>query len=355
MMISSAVPTRFNNTTPSMPVFSGKRTKKRQAPKPQAEVKPTNSDATANTHQAVTVQPARQPNFFRETLYWGVQLLLGVLVYKAAQPASFNPPHIGLTASSHWGPNTNVMAGGSQRHILTGPTGYSSALSSKLDTARSLGEAQSDLHQNGYINGFRKRQFALSSDDLPSVITINPSGNPETQLSQCLNAWNKDGKPDKKFAILLGGPRRQRSFSPLDKMHESLKRNFLLPGSHIQVEKDVTSQAVTDSIQQFSNTVKKHHIKDAELLLYFNGHGTYFNFPWVMDLSKSEGEATGYIALRSENPLRKPFQYLPEDLTGGLEYQPFSENSLKALLKQLPPDVKTTVIVDTCHAGSWVA
>lgn len=272
-------------------------------------------------------------------------LLVSLFGFAAQRLVDSNNP---TSATSDWGSNINVMASSSQKHFSTGSLGYTDALLKELSqpSMGSLGQAQDHLELTGYRNSLRQHQYPLSSSQLPQVSTWEHGKGWKIKPNHCLNTWNKDGHPEQKFAILVAGPDPIADISgkkppPIEnckQMETELQENYLLSSTHIKRIEDATSTAIQESLNQVIRQIQKEKVKNPELMIYLAAHGGnndsahQFLFP-LLD-KRSEGEAIGRILLKDKT---------------------YTEPELKNLFKNLPPNIKVTVIMDTCHAGSWIA
>jgi hypothetical protein len=316
--------------------FQGRKRKQHKNP-PISPPAPDNSGASSTdiTTSGQGAAPQRGSMGWPMKTVLGLSLLtMGNLARQHVEERSFSQPNIGLTGSSGWGANVNVLASSSQIHVSTNRPGFSyiDALVSRLHNSDSLGKAHNSLATEGYTNLFQQKQFPVASSDLPTVRVENTEGEYQLAPNHCLNTWNKDGQFQKKFAIVLGGYDNGNRNARV--MAHTLKQEYELPDDHIRFESHASSQTLTDAVTQFKNRIKKDKIQNAELLIYYNGHGSRAGYPWLPDLSRSEGQASGSI-----------------QFSDGW----YSETKMKKLLKTLPPDVKITLVMDTCHSGSWIA
>jgi len=249
-----------------------------------------------------------------------------------------------LNGTSRLPENLNVMAAGSQKHFSTKWIGYTGAMVSTLDKPGigSLGHAQSHLEANGYRNIFGLKQYPVSTANLPNVRVLDTrTWDFVSKPNRCLNTWNKDGQPGKKFAILVGGP-PNFSFEPtstskgLAAVEQSLKKHYFLPSKHISVIENASSQQLELALKTLEEQIQKSKIKDPEILIYYTGHGGILDAPFIGNADKrGEGEAFGILGLAD----------------GAL-----SEYALTSMIRyHLPSQAKITLIMDTCHAGSWIA
>lgn len=177
-----------------------------------------------------------------------------------------NTANSSLDTISNWGRNTNIMAGGSQKHYTTKFIGYTDALLNELNqlTIQSIGEAQNNLERTGYLNNRGERQYPLSSTNLPQYIQVNSSGVSNIKPNHCLNTWSKDGNPKNKFVLLISGyhhSSEQTDVSKyLNKMKESLQNNYLLPENHILLQDNASSKDLTDALQHIADKIQANNL-----------------------------------------------------------------------------------------------
>lgn len=316
--------------------FQGNKKKNRQRTSPSSPSVPDNTTASSSDRVTSNQEstPRRGGGVPIKTILGLSLLSMGNLARQHFEERNFSQPNIGFIGSSDWGTNVNVLASASQMHVSTNRPGFSyiDALVSRLHNSDSMGAAHNCLATEGYTNLFQQKQFPVASSDLPTVRVEQPEGEHQLVPNHCLNAWNKDGQFQKKFAIVLGGYDTDNRNARV--MARALQREYELPDDHIRFKSRASIQTLVDAVTEFKKRIEEDKIQNAELLVYFSGHGSRAGYPWIPDFSRSEGQASGTI-----------------QFSDGW----YSEAKMKKLLKTLPPDVKITLVMDTCHAGSWIA
>jgi hypothetical protein len=241
----------------------------------------------------------------------------------------YNTPNATPGKNSHWGPNIEVFASASQRHFsifdrYTATGFYTQALAKVLgrDEVNSIGEAHGILQEKGYPTSTdEKVQKPVSTHDVQAE-------------RNCLEIWRKDAPPNTaRFALLLvNGPEVRAN---LRLMQKTLKNLYTLPDSRILSVKDGTNKDFRSGLRKLMRemVLAKRTGQEVEALVYYSGHGTTTERNASRLLSYPEGEANGQV-----------------QTADGL----MTEKTFREMVERYLPDMKTAIILDSCHSGSWI-
>jgi hypothetical protein len=234
----------------------------------------------------------------------------------------YDLPYLEPAQVSTWPSGVELLASSSQNHYsYFSPNGsdYTNALMDIVhrNETHSLGQSHAIMWEQGYPIS-RGRQWPVSSADVAD--------------SQCLNAWDKRDTHKQRFALLLdGGPEFRKDCR---RWRNTLQDEFSVPRSHIFYFPQSNSTDVAKGLRKIARTIQANRLdpQDVEVMVYYSGHGRAFqmgNRPLSRD-----GEALGAI---------------------GLGDRRYWEGELRDELETHLPDIPTTVILDACQSGAWIA
>lgn len=241
--------------------------------------------------------------------------------------------------TSQWGDHVSVLASVSQRHL--GYVRFEKGLNRYTTTSykdgllklllkpgiRSLREAHDRLEREGYPSHQGLTQYAVSTCG--------------TLHTSCLDGWKKD-VPKNRFVLLMGyAPYREPGEKFGDGLQQSayvLNQAFNVPYSQMMLCPSVTKVKIQKQLQKLGARLEAaaQTQQPLEILISYDGHGAYEGFPKLSSIYHlKEGEAQGYVLMADKQPL--------------------SQSELRDMMRQLLPPVDTTLIINACHSGSWIA
>ena len=236
-----------------------------------------------------------------------------------------------LSKDIGWKKNVRVLAsngqnlkGVSSAFLLGGNSSYSKELTDKLKgkDINTLEQANDSLAKNGYKIGFNKF-FPL-----------------ETPRSE-LNIFNKNDKNKDRFVFVCAQYENIRHEFIADDFIEEIQKTYNVPKENIIKVVSNSKEDFLDGIDSISAKIDKlKNKKNAELLVYYTGHGeaTAPN----PKAKKLEGAMEGSILVKANQETGELTNFLKES-----EVKNAFNNKIKK--------VKTLFILDTCHAGAWIA
>jgi hypothetical protein len=160
-----------------------------------------------------------------------------------------------------------------------------------------------------------------------------------------IETWCK-GAPNKKFVLLLEGtPSQTADYQAqqldLQRMHETLQEQFKISPRHITIQKNATKASLKSSLKKIANEIKQQKINQAEVLVYYAGHGDTL-----------ERYNTGRQGPSAEGAHQWLMTSVPDHERG----QTFThEDDLKKIFKEtFSSDTQITLILDSCRSGAAV-
>jgi hypothetical protein len=225
--------------------------------------------------------------------------------------------------NSQWPNSVELLASSSQNHysyFSEHGSDYTNSLADSIgrNGTNSLGQSHADMREHGYRirSGW---QYPVSSADVAT--------------GWCINAWDKRDTHKQRFALLLDGGREFRR--DCRKWKNVLRHEYQVPRKNILYYPDTVSDDVADGIRKIRQQIQDNDLtpKDVEIMVYYSGHGRAFH-PDDSLRPLRDGEASGIIALADGR---------------------YWENTLRDTLKAELPEIPTTVILDACQSGSWIA
>jgi hypothetical protein len=224
--------------------------------------------------------------------------------------------------ASGWPDQVELMASSSQNHYSYFSQNGSDYTNGLMDLVRrhethSLGQGQAILWEQGYpISGGWQRP----------VSSANVAG------SQCLVAWDKRDMEKQRFALLLDGGKEFQQ--DCHRWRDMLKEEFQVPSHHMIYYPRANTTDVAQGLRTIARTIRENRLNpnDVEVMIYYSGHGKAFQDGDTMP--QRDGDALGTIALMDGR---------------------YGEQALRQALDTHLPDIPTTVILDACQSGAWIA
>lgn len=254
----------------------------------------------------------------RSVLWAGV--LLSVLAANHSKISSLmeivTKPNGHEIAQSGWEPNVRVLTANGQKASIS--DGYSKALISKLKDPNisSIEEAQKSLSKEGW-RGF-----------------LGLKGYPLQTPGENLNIWKKNETGKNRFVLMIAAP---EFFKEANNFSKEIQEIYNIPNDNIQ---KLQAPSISDFVKGFdaiSNKLKDK--KDAELLVYYSGHGDVSDYP--QNQIDAEGLSEGLLT--------------PDFKKGDKTSYSITESKVKELFKDKFKDTPTLFVIDACHSGAWVA
>lgn len=230
-----------------------------------------------------------------------------------------------------WGKNVRVLAsngqnlvGESSAYLLGGNSSYSKSLTDKLNEkdVNSIEQANDSLIKNGYKHRFKK---------------FFPLETPGTKLE----IFNKNDKNKDRFMFVFAQYEDMRHEFISDDFIKDIEKTYNIPKENIIKIVSNSKKDFLQGIDSISAKIDKlKNKKNAEVLVYYTGHGeaTAAN----AKARKLEGAMEGSIVVKADQTTGELTNFLKESEV---------KNAFSKKLKT----VKTLFILDTCHAGAWIA
>lgn len=279
---------------------------------------------------------AGQPAFggFIKGLFAGA--ITGV-VYYLGLCAQDNPP-VGnytpiISQKIGWSDNTQVLASQSQRYKANGinetamdnnNTKISGFYSLKLlQNLKNGAESINEAHLMAETKGLKIGNKILNE-------TIGYSQFP-VATPHVVDCWNKKDRKKNRIILAIGGNGAEFTRS-VNGFCKEIAEIYRVSNKNIIKIPEANAESFKKGMSDLSKKIQKLNSDNTELLIYYNGHG-------VADFSGI------------------PFaQYLFDEgnLTGITEAG-FDEKDLKKIVNKKLKEIKTLIIMDTCHSGAWIA
>ena len=288
--------------------------------------------------------PVQQVSFAgdKDISYTNMLLYLYIMFHCASEVYTLpNYPFINnsnptITKQIGWPENTQVFASQSQRyyscfnspedrkkHNIDISGHYSLKLIDKLKNGgiKSIYEAHKLLEKEGVKGG-----LSIGSNSIRLKIPQYPQATPGK-----VDAWNIEDKTKNRIIFAIGG--MEKGFKrDIKNFCNEISQLYSIPEENIIKIPYADKETFEEGLKKLSEKIQESDPQNTELLIYYSGHGN-------VDISSL--------------PFAKYF-YDEGELIGKVESD-FNEKDLKNFTKNKLKDIKTVIIMDTCHSGAWIA
>jgi hypothetical protein len=245
------------------------------------------------------------------------------------------------TKDIEWKPTIKVLASTGQNTLgqSNEKISYNLSLADKVianSKIKTIEQANDSLAKQGYnlkliplkkiiksITTFGYIPFAIYSNN-KKYFSLETAG-------KKLNIFNKDEKKKNRFVLSLYDNREKRFLEISENFSEKIKGIYNIPNQNIinlSIDSLADFKHGVDSVMSKINQLKDK--KNAELLILYNGHGC------AVALNEGDKKVEGRME-------------------GMIVNEGITETQVKEILNGSLKNIKTLIIMDTCHSGAWIA
>lgn len=241
-----------------------------------------------------------------------------------------------------WDANVRVLASNGQN--ILGASDSSSYYGKFLleninkDSVETIEDANKSLMKTGYRLNIKKSPFSsFINRFFINQKTLFPLETPRTMLG----IFDKKEQNKHRYVLILTQKGEERHDIVGEDFAEKLKETYKINDENIVKIIGDSTQDIEKGIDSIRKKLDKNgKAKNAELLIFYNGHG----FAKAADeaAKKAEGDMEGLI-------FSKLAPNTKDSVTG------VSETEIKKIFHQKLKRIKTIFIINSCKAGAWIA
>lgn len=267
--------------------------------------------------------------------YWGLFNLICGAIWAVNITDTLNSNQNQIETHSGWDNNVRVLASTGQKN-----SGYFNGYFEQLPEALSKSgvrtiEAASDvLAKTGYKSNIPYNWLSgfvpvnLAARKYLRHQTSFPLETPGSQLA----IFDYTQKDKERFVLAFYDDSESGFSDIVDKFSEKIRQKYGISSENIMKFKLDSIDDIKHGLDTFLNKIKEiKNLENVELMVLYNGHGE--SESRVKGSDKIEGAMEGIIETQSK----------------------ITESQIKELFHQKLQRIKTLLLLDTCHAGAWIA